>query len=69
MPEVGGEFATYFTHKDPSSLTEVLKQTIVSSPRIPENIRDYLTTWDDTALSVCDQIVQLEKVDAKQIIA
>ena len=69
MPEVGGEFATYFTHKAPSSLAEVLKHTIVAPPKIPENIRDYLTTWDDTALSVRDQIVRLEKVDAKQIIA
>ncbi len=67
MPEVGGEFASYFTHEDPNSLTEVLKKMIVLPRELPENIRYHLTTWDDTAFSVCERIAQLEKVDAEQI--
>ena len=67
MPEVGGELATYFTHKDPNSLTEVLKQMIVSPPKLPENIRDRLTTWDDTALSVSDRIAELQEINAGNV--
>ena len=66
MPEVGGEFATYFTHEDSNSLTEVLKKMNILPRELPENIRDLLTTWDDTAFSVRDRIANLEKVDVKQ---
>ena len=53
MPEVGGKFATYFDHAQPGSLLTALRGMLDHPAAIPENIRDQLTTWDDTAASLC----------------
>lgn len=52
MPEVGGNFATYFDHDKPGSLVNKLQEMIDDPAELPENIRDYLTSWDDTAASL-----------------
>lgn len=54
MPEVGGRFATYFSHDDPGSLQAKLEEMLDNPPELPTNIRDYLTTWKDTARSIRD---------------
>ncbi len=52
MPEVGGQFATYFDHDRPASLTRAIKTTLDAPKPLPPNIRDHLITWDETARSL-----------------
>ena len=53
MPEVGGSFATYFSHDEPGSLLAALECMLGAPLSLPEDIRTHLTTWDDTASSIC----------------
>ena len=53
MPEVGGKFAVYFDHSKPDSLRDALRQMIENPVKMPDNIREQLLTWEDTAASVC----------------
>ena len=53
MPEAGGKFAVYFDHGKPGSLRDALRQMIESPVELPDGIREQLTTWEDTAASVC----------------
>jgi glycosyltransferase involved in cell wall biosynthesis len=53
MPEAGGKFAVYFDHSKPGSLRDGLRQMIESPVELPGNIREQLTTWEDTAASIC----------------
>jgi glycosyltransferase involved in cell wall biosynthesis len=56
MPEAGGEFATYFSHAEPQSLFAQLLDMIENPEHLPNNIRDYLRTWEDTANSLFEAI-------------
>ena len=56
MPEVGGRFATYFSHDKPGSLLAALERMIDKPASLPKDIRSYLTTWDGTANSICSAI-------------
>jgi glycosyltransferase involved in cell wall biosynthesis len=56
MPEVGRDFAAYFNHETPGSLFAALEQMIENPKSLPYDIRSYLTTWDDTASSICSAI-------------
>ena len=61
MPEVGPGFACYFDHKKPGSLKNALEAMIFSPPSLPQDIRSYLTTWDDTSNSLLRVIQQPEE--------
>jgi glycosyltransferase involved in cell wall biosynthesis len=60
MPEAGGQFATYFSHSQPGSLQAVLERMIDHPVKLPENIRDHLATWDDTAAALYRAIDALD---------
>ncbi len=53
MPEVGGRFAAYFDHDEPGSLVSKIQELIDHPVTLPDNVKDYLTSWDDTADSLC----------------
>ncbi len=53
MPEAGGKFAVYFDHSKPGSFQNALRQMIENPVELPDNIREQLTTWEDTAASIC----------------
>lgn len=59
MPEVGKDLATYFDHRQPRSLFAAIKGMIEHPAALPENIRDHLTTWDDTAAALCGALDSL----------
>jgi glycosyltransferase involved in cell wall biosynthesis len=59
MPEVGGPFAAYFDHAVPGSLLAALKSIIESPVALPKDIRRHLTSWNDTAASICAAIEAL----------
>lgn len=63
MPEVGGRFATYFSHDEPESLARKLQDMMDHPIQLPSNIRDELTTWRDTAKSIIDIIDRQEEQD------
>jgi glycosyltransferase involved in cell wall biosynthesis len=60
MPEAGGQFAVYFDHGRPESLRETLLEMIRHPVKLPPNVREQLTTWEDTAASICD-VVNLDR--------
>jgi glycosyltransferase involved in cell wall biosynthesis len=56
MPEAGGRFATYFNHDEPQSLLAKLLGMIDNPVQLPDNIGNYLRSWEDTANSILDFI-------------
>ncbi len=63
MPEVGGRFATYFNHDEPESLARKLQDMMDHPVQLPSNIRDDLTTWQDTANSILNIIDRQDEQD------
>ncbi|MFT4078137.1 glycosyltransferase family 4 protein [Rhodomicrobium sp.] len=61
MPEVGLNFATYFDHGEPASLLSAIQKMIEHPAVLPPDIRDRLTTWDDTADSIWNAIGAFEE--------
>ena len=49
MPEVGGEWATYFTTNDPRGLANAMFDMIVDPKQLPADLRQRLRTWHDVA--------------------
>ena len=66
MPEVGNGLATYFDHRQTQSLFAAIKGMIEHPLALPENIRDYLTTWNDTATSLCCALDAISREPPRQ---
>jgi glycosyltransferase involved in cell wall biosynthesis len=66
MPEVGGRFATYFSHDEPNSLLAALESMLDNPVSLPRDIRCQLTTWNATARSIAAALDTIPETPAEQ---